>query len=656
MAAGLGALYSQLPRKLVINDMDEINSSSASYLLGQDRSPGLELVMGVEQSSSKEFKVQLDSFLKLFEFCQDVLTRCPHTEISVRLLHSIRAIFLENILYPSILECSDTDGSSVAVLSYIDLLLQTLQQDALAQVVVGFLMNEEEENTGQDLVSGVSLPEAISLDTRRTSRYFTTAERFTLKDLIFTRLKSNSQPTVIATLKLLKTLIVKHCRYSLQLLTTEPDVCTKKETLQGKTSPSTWIAHHIREVDLYFSLISGLDSNPEIQTAGYEEYLQDIEQWFENDPCYQHSVNILSSQQGFQSASKSEKRRSFKYGNGQDQRETRVERHTAKGYPTKRNMICRRIKPTDPLLQILLGLLSHFFAQTSELNLALTGVIAALATCPYQSLEGWMSFCESDQTNPEDVLVLDQQVQEPPKEDAIRSQDIYATFGGVQVDEDDENDDRSVDYGVEKITHHGPVQFKSYPPLFTLFRTLTQQVDYYRSEIDEFGTLLEERWEGLLLGEAEVETRLPTPSISLSTRRLHTQQSKEQLTESPTPVRSISSFFVTPPPQTTLPVVVSNPLSHLAIHAQKTQSVRLQPLFPSNFTSEFEPILDLDQDDIVAFAPQAHPSQPKRTDKGTEITLAMLLNNVVILEETIKELIAIMQVRRSLGIDTVRYT
>jgi hypothetical protein len=33
----------------------------------------------------------------------------------------------------------------------------------------------------------------------------------------------------------------------------------------------------------------------------------------------------------------------------------------------------------------------------------------------------------------------------------------------------------------------------------------------------------------------------------------------------------------------------------------------------------------------------------------------MLLNNVVILEESIKELVALMQVRRSLGIDEISY-
>ncbi|KAG1064471.1 hypothetical protein G6F42_026997 [Rhizopus arrhizus] len=142
MAAGLGALYSQLPRKLIVRDeIDQIYSNPTSYLLGQDNlednssSMRFPVGIGAEYSNSPEFKYQLDSFLKLLEFCQDVLTRCPNPAICVSLLSSVRTIFLENILYPSILECSDTDGSSVAVISYIDLILQTLQQDDLSKVV-----------------------------------------------------------------------------------------------------------------------------------------------------------------------------------------------------------------------------------------------------------------------------------------------------------------------------------------------------------------------------------------------------------------------------------------------------------------------------------------------------------------------------------------
>ena len=45
----------------------------------------------------------------------------------------------------------------------------------------------------------------------------------------------------------------------------------------------------------------------------------------------------------------------------------------------------------------------------------------------------------------------------------------------------------------------------------------------------------------------------------------------------------------------------------------------------------------------------------KKETESVRVTLSQLLDNVVILEESIKELSAIIQARRSLGIDAVRY-
>ncbi|KAI8376052.1 Retinoic acid induced 16-like protein-domain-containing protein [Radiomyces spectabilis] len=729
MAAGLGALYSQLPRKLVIKDEGELSASSAAYLLGQDLDQRtMPSGMGVEVSSSPEFRYQLDSFLKLLEFCQDVLIRCPNVNISVALLQNIRTIFLSNILYPSILECSDIDGSSVAVISYIDLILQTLQQDELSDVVVGFLMDEDSpaasaSTAPEDATMEANIFAGVELDRFKSSPYFTAAERFTLRDLIFSRLKSSSQPTVIATLKLLKTLISKHYRYSLKLLSVE----FQEEPLVPLVKKSgTIISHHIREIELYFSLISAIDQvhADDILATGYEAYLRDMEALIDSEWGYPPTLHTEGLRSGTrrQHAPKSERRRSFKYGRRLDEHKGRIPSHI-QSKPRTEQTYKHYIKPTDPLLQILLGLLSHFFAQSSELNLALTSVISSLALCPYRSLEGWITFRESDRTNPDDILVLDSESGNPiqqlqiGRENEIRSQDIYAHFDTSQVDEDDDDDDRSIDYGVERNSAHMtvPTQFKSFPPFFTLFRTLTQQIDYYRSEVEGFDALLEERWQGLIFGELETPpSSLTTPSLSTSTRRgsLHPVKNDPVMNAAvqsssmslfgggqsrrpsilrpssspsvppyptvpkpnglpPNPSKSLSSTTtaaamaaagsVMTPATTPLPNtnhIVNNPLSPFAVHARRTQDIRIQPLFPSSFvTDPEEPILDLDAEDEDTFAPKAaNPSQARRMDKSTEITLSMLLNNVVILEECIKELVAIMQVRRSLGIDEIRYT
>ncbi|KAI7896808.1 Retinoic acid induced 16-like protein-domain-containing protein [Mucor mucedo] len=713
MAAGLGALYSQLPRKLIVQDEDDqIYANPTSFLLGQDSIESIPshnnirfpVGLGAEYSNSPEFKYQLDSFLKLLEFCQDVLTRCPNAEISLSLLTSVRTIFLENILYPSILECSDIDGSSVAVISYIDIILQTIQQEDLARVVVGYLIDDEDQQSSGPSLVATPAPTteeaedyiASAVEKLEINRKNSTSTHFTLKDLIFSRLKSNSQTTVIATLKLLKTIIKNHCQYSLNLLSIYPD----------NLNNPTIISHHLREVELYFSLIIAIDSDhaKDVLACGYEDYLRDVEMTIDSDYCYQSispaNAPTDGNRNSTQEMPKAKRRRSFKYGQRYEDIKKEEREEQEKRQKRKQNIKCHgvktlsrhRIRSTDPLLQILLSLLSHFFTQSSELNLALTGVITALALCPYRSLQGWISFSETDRTNRDDILVLNSDGQPAVNKTKIRSQDIYAHYDtSAPVDEDDDDDDRSVDFGADRESAKmtSPTYFKSYPPFFTLLRTLTQQVDYYRSEIQAFDKLLEERRNALIAGETSfLDNRVIKPSTSLSTGNRSISTGAQQLNTSgilnrrpsvlrsslstdPTPVLSPSSSSSTmalgssprisanPPqvPPINMNVIMNNPMSPLALHVRKTSSMRIQPLFPSNFVSEREePILDLDDEDEHTFAPKsADPSRPKRIDKSTEITLSMLLNNVVILEESIKELVALMQVRRSLGIDEISY-
>ena len=49
------------------------------------------------------------------------------------------------------------------------------------------------------------------------------------------------------------------------------------------------------------------------------------------------------------------------------------------------------------------------------------------------------------------------------------------------------------------------------------------------------------------------------------------------------------------------------------------------------------------------------PEEQTQSEKTRTVTLSQLLDNVVILEESIQELVAIIHARRSLGIDSVRY-
>ncbi|KAG0285407.1 hypothetical protein BGZ96_010343 [Linnemannia gamsii] len=528
LTAGVGALYSQLPRKLIVKTDPNNLTASSTTSPPPDSKPSRRA--NIELSTSKDFQSRLDAFLRVLEFCQDVLMRCPNTEIATTLLASFKTVFLENILYPSILECSDTDGSSVAVISYIDLILQALEHEALVDLVVGFLMASEEEDTKAKVLEDTDAFAEVQ-NPQTTSPYFMATGRFTLKDLVLSRLKSRSQPTVIATLKLLNTVITRHCKYSLKLLSIQPDhrATSLAETLdmpgQHPYRSVPLINHHAHELDLFFGLIATINpgNTQDIFCCGYESYLRDAEGSIEQHQCLMSSKTTeVEKTTGTTSEAelKKQRRRSTKYGNRTNDNmtedltaeavaqslkkagEAAALGHTGHSHGSRHPVPMHRLLPSDPLLQILLGTLSHFFAHTVELNLALTGVITSLAVCPYRSLEGWLLFKSSDVKRPN----MDRGSEEDS--DSGDSQGLHLIDSEIDAttlnDSDDEDTlpsyltPNATRAGMEFAMPSGPPSFKSFPPFFTMLRTLTQQVDYYRSEIDGFDDYLADRRRTLL--------------------------------------------------------------------------------------------------------------------------------------------------------------
>ncbi|KAF9984484.1 hypothetical protein BGZ75_003937 [Mortierella antarctica] len=561
LSAGVGASYSQLPRKLLVRGGPNTINSMVGTL--NNLAPPAESApsrrANIELSTSTDFQSRLDAFLKLLEFCQDIMMRCPNSDIVAALLVTFKSVFLENILYPSILECSDTDGSSVAVISYIDLILQVLEHEALVDLVVGFLMASDEDESRAKATPDTDDAFAEVQNPQTTSPYFMATGRFTLKDLILSRLKSRSQPTVIATLKLLNTVITRHCKYSLKLLSIQPDSrATSFREAPGQSdvpgSELPLINHHVHELDLFYALISTINphNTAEIFCNGYESYLRDAEGAAETHQCFLRSKELDNSKASPGQLStmerKKQRRRSMKYGQKMDLPEDMSGdafiREQEKTTDAMAKLTCcdkpeshqsavpmHRLMPSDPLLQILLGTLSHFFAHSAELNLALTGVITSLAVCPYRSLEGWLLFRSTDVRKPgEEADSLDQKVSggqvdvrfQLGDSDDEETLPVYLSRNNNGKPKSNKSTS-SVTTDAEDATD--PPAFKSFPPFFTMLRTLTQQVDYYRSEIDGFDEYLADRRRGLLVA-TELNSAIHTPG--LSGQQLHRQQQQQQ--------------------------------------------------------------------------------------------------------------------------------
>ena len=95
MATGLGALYSQLSRKLVIDHPAQDLPPILALSDYQHPKSNYEIT----SSCSFEFQAHLETFLSHLLFWQDVLNHCRSLEVKSTLLEHFQVIFLQQLLY-----------------------------------------------------------------------------------------------------------------------------------------------------------------------------------------------------------------------------------------------------------------------------------------------------------------------------------------------------------------------------------------------------------------------------------------------------------------------------------------------------------------------------------------------------------------------------
>lgn len=94
MATGLGALYSQLSRKLVIDHPAHDLPPALAFSDYQHPNSTQEIV----SSCSPDFQLHLETFLSHLLFWQDVLNHCRSVEVKQTLLEHFQVIFLQQLL------------------------------------------------------------------------------------------------------------------------------------------------------------------------------------------------------------------------------------------------------------------------------------------------------------------------------------------------------------------------------------------------------------------------------------------------------------------------------------------------------------------------------------------------------------------------------
>ncbi|PPR06648.1 hypothetical protein CVT26_001190 [Gymnopilus dilepis] len=724
LGAGLGAVYSLLPTKLGFFPNISPSGTDNGMTIGgpavpdeDEREKILILIdnnraVGVEDARNPEFQAKMDHFLTLLLFIQDVLRRnVSHdsvdasalvgTAIVQSILDAVRRIFLENVLYPSILECSDMDGSAVAVMSYIEIMVRTLREGPLANLLVDFLVSEDNDDSRfrpksqrtlpldndsnamseekrtrhrRRQSSAMTLLEMEAPESRKPSDYFTSMGRFTLKDLLVANLRSKNQSTKTSALQLLQTLLIHHPQLTAErillvipdsLATAFPHPSVRSPTYddsaipeededeefqypgtegfgeKGHSShldsslfiqPETTYSTHEREMGLYLALVSRMnpqhDRDGDSFSTGYDRYLHDALATIQSQPAY------------YQAFEDDESKPRFKH----------------------------RLNVNDPVISQILESLTTFFSNTPEFNIGLTGVLATLATHPDRSMAGWILFAVN--------------------EDSPSSPN--ARYERTSPGED--GDDRSIDFLIEEKlatdTNYLPaasMDGNSRPVIYTIFQGLVNQLERYRQSVENFDKFLLERRRGLLFSEnlsdaltleidLAAEERKPTKPVEIPTQRPKAKP-KASATSSfvsfLTPKKSRSSKAPPPPEPTTPPrstAARSVTASPFGSHYQHTGSVKVEPYvapIPSNgpWTPSKSRKFSAAEEDVFGSVWTDRAEKPYEADddgdgdqeKVAPITLSQLLDNVVILEESIKEIVAIIHARRSLGIDLLRY-
>lgn len=342
MASGLGALYSRLSRRLPsIPDGDELPAVLAlsDYTNDLDNTP----------ASLQNFRHAVHAFLSYLDFWQDTLNHCNSVEVKDTLLDHFQVLFLQQLLYPSLLESSDIDGgSTTSVMMYLYQILESLDHPDLVGRILEYLLASKD----QAMKRSKSRKQRMSLSRRKSFDALTalaqardnpSPDLFNLLDIVMMSLKSKHPQTVAASLKLVTVIQQRHHRFAwASFIHTRPD----DARLPLRKLPE------LNEHSQHLMSLAPIGLDDGLIDQSYGEILKDVLNSLETHSCSASFHPEIT----FDKAAE-------KY------------------------MI---IVEDDLLVTQINALLASFFANDTMTNLALTEAIIRIASCPLTSLDGWL--------------------------------------------------------------------------------------------------------------------------------------------------------------------------------------------------------------------------------------------------------------------------
>ena len=340
MASGLGALYSRLSRQApVLSD----NEKAAPIVRLCDSSQE-----DTASEQPEDFRANVKAFLSYLAFWQDTLNHCTSPEVTDTLLDHFQVLFVQQLLYPSLLESSDIDGgSTAAVLSHLCRLLEAIKHDQLVQRLLRYLLASSNVQSGTNAQKPrrprMSMSRRKSMDQLKTlsdAANSPSPNLFNLLDLLKLSLRSRRLQTVVSSLKLLSVIANKHHQHVL-------NVMFKTCTIVRDRSRKAFNNNIIKLFDL-----AGAVAQTNNLDDSYKHALEDVQASLECHSCFS-AVNMDAV-----------------VPDGKD----------------KSLSICM----DDKLLDAIATLLCSFFANDVVTNLALTEAIISMASCEHISLQNWL--------------------------------------------------------------------------------------------------------------------------------------------------------------------------------------------------------------------------------------------------------------------------
>ncbi|KAJ9053201.1 hypothetical protein DSO57_1026598 [Entomophthora muscae] len=445
-------------------------------------------------------------------------------------------------------------------------------------------------------------------------------------------MQSESSATIIAALKLFNTMLAHHPQHCLSMLA-QGSHYTASSALSSGMAAFTTMASHYHETQAYFLLINNLDPrfNANGRIPGYEPYLRAAELAYRAHRSFNHMRQEQAKSKGH------------------------FRKHTVATaplvldstltYPSAAHPLYR-LSRDDSLLRILLHLLAGFFSNSCELNLVLTRTLSALVACPFVALDEWVAFKS-------DIFVTHVEASPRPAHPADSDEsddDLDLVYAASLPPSERRFDDPRLVPGAQVVQ-----QSRSPPPVFEVLNQLAQEVCQRRCFTPSLDLLLEERRHELFLNDIDPKTSAFMGSFA-STPTLNRMSSSDPSSPRPrifnmvSPKESGRLKFRSP--KVEKPKKLSffgsqTPQASIAEEPDEIKPDLASPVSTTNPTSSGSDAAPTPESSInTRQCSQLDPAQ---------WTGERFLDNILILEEATKELIATIHVRRARGLDEVLF-